>query len=318
MEKVRIGFIGCGGFSTGAVYPSLHHAPVDLAAVCDLDEVKARRNAKWFGADRFYTDRHQMYDKEELDAVFIITGPGGHYPLSIEAMERGYHVFIAKPPANTLEETTEMLKKSEETGKFLMINFQRRFGDAAQMAKEIMDSEEFGTPTHIQAKFCSGHYGSELHYLRDFAIHHFDLIRHFMGDIETVYAARNLTNNQASFAVSLKFKNGAAGGMHLSSQQLWGKKYDRIEITGEENYVILDGLWRLEHYTKNGNRFWEPSPDHRSQFLTGDAYAARHFAESIINNTQPIGNIHDGYEAMKLVKVLHENAGEVVFLDDVS
>ena len=111
MEKVRIGFIGCGGFSTGAVYPSLHHAPVDLVAVCDLDEAKAKRNAKWFGADRFY-----------------------------------------------------------------------------------------------------------------FAIHHFDLVRHFMGDFETVYAARDLTNNQASFAVSLKFKSGAVGGMHLSSQQLWGER----------------------------------------------------------------------------------------------
>ncbi|MBC8230740.1 Gfo/Idh/MocA family oxidoreductase, partial [bacterium] len=70
MEKVRIGFIGCGGFSTGAVYPALHHAPVDLVAVCDLNENLARRNAKWFGADRVYIDRHQMYDNEELDAIF--------------------------------------------------------------------------------------------------------------------------------------------------------------------------------------------------------------------------------------------------------
>jgi predicted dehydrogenase len=115
----------------------------------------------------------------------------------------------------------------------------------------------------------------------------------------------------------LKFKNDAVGGMHLSSQQLWGKKYDRIEITGEESYVILDGLWRMEHYAKDGNHFWEPSPDHRSQFLTGDAYAVRHFAESIINNIQPISNIRDGYEAMKLFKVLHKKAGEVVCLDEI-
>lgn len=79
---------------------------------------KCRRNAKWFGAERFYTDRHQMYDNEELDAIFIITGPGGHY-------------------------------------------------------------------------------ASEESYLKDFAIHHFDIVRHFMGDIETVYAVRNLTDNQA-------------------------------------------------------------------------------------------------------------------------
>ena len=55
MERLRIGFIGCGRHATKALYPSLRYAGIDLAAVCDIDENAARRNARWFGAERTYT-----------------------------------------------------------------------------------------------------------------------------------------------------------------------------------------------------------------------------------------------------------------------
>ena len=45
VEPVRLGFIGAGAMATFAVYPALHFAPIRLVAVCDLDEMKARRAA---------------------------------------------------------------------------------------------------------------------------------------------------------------------------------------------------------------------------------------------------------------------------------
>jgi len=74
-RKARLAFIGAGGFATSALYPNIHKVPqIDLVAVCDLDEEKARRNARNFGAREVYTDADTMLDEQEPDGVFVI-GP---------------------------------------------------------------------------------------------------------------------------------------------------------------------------------------------------------------------------------------------------
>src|SRR5205823_3093367 len=82
----RIGFIGCGAFSTSCLYPSLRllafglepygsEPEVELVACCDMDESLAERNARAFGFRRAYTDYRAMLDKEELDTVFVVMHP---------------------------------------------------------------------------------------------------------------------------------------------------------------------------------------------------------------------------------------------------
>ena len=54
MEKVRIGFIGCGFHSTEDLYPCLRciTARAGLVAVCDLKENLAKKDAKWSDFER--------------------------------------------------------------------------------------------------------------------------------------------------------------------------------------------------------------------------------------------------------------------------
>ena len=78
--KAKIGFVGCGGFSTGNLYPVIHTIPeFDLVAVCDLKEDLAKKNARNFGARRWYTDLDKMLSEEKLDGVIIVGLPKMHY-----------------------------------------------------------------------------------------------------------------------------------------------------------------------------------------------------------------------------------------------
>ena len=45
MEKIRVGFIGCGSHSGVRLYPSLRSAGLELVALCDLDETRSRARA---------------------------------------------------------------------------------------------------------------------------------------------------------------------------------------------------------------------------------------------------------------------------------
>jgi predicted dehydrogenase len=90
----RVGFIGCGRFATEAIYPALRYAAVDLMAVCSRTADKAERTARQFGARRWYTDYRAILSQEDLDGVFVITGPHSHPDIVCDVLERGRPVQL--------------------------------------------------------------------------------------------------------------------------------------------------------------------------------------------------------------------------------
>ena len=100
------------------MYPTFQFAPVDLIATCDLDEDRAKQFARQFGAHRHYINHQEMLEKEELDAVFIVTGYDKqnhplYPPLAIDCMRAGCHAWIEKPPASS---AAEMEENSRDSG----------------------------------------------------------------------------------------------------------------------------------------------------------------------------------------------------------
>ena len=75
----NIGFVGCGSHSTNNLYPMLKYSRCRLAAVCDLNEELARRNATIFGASKIYTDADKMLEGEKLDGVIVVGPPDMHH-----------------------------------------------------------------------------------------------------------------------------------------------------------------------------------------------------------------------------------------------
>jgi len=299
MDPLRVGSIGAGGFARHTIYPALHMAPVLLQAVADMDEARARAAAGKFGSGRWYTDWRKMVEAEDIEALIISMGPAARQGLVRDALEAGFHVITPKPPAPSLAETEELAEASARTGKTLMVNFQRRFSLGAREARKVMATPTFGKISQAHFSFCSGKYPSLETYLLDFAIHHFDLARHLVGEVATVSTFHNDINGQGSFACAVEYVNGAVGTMQLNSQRLWSRNYDRIEITGEGEYLVLDGLWAIEHYTQDGNRFTDNYSDQRNGELTGDGFSLTEFATAIREGREPVASIRDCVGTMR-------------------
>ena len=316
MEPLRVGFIGAGGFARHTIYPALHLAPVALQAVCDMDEAKAKDAAGKFGTGRWYTDRHKMWEQEDLEALIISMGPAPRQSLVREALEAGYHVFVPKPPSPSLADAVELAETAERTGRTLMINFQRRFSLGVSRAKEIMAQESFGELTQLFCSFCSGTYPTVQWYLLDFAIHHFDLAQYIAGPAKEIAVFHNEVGGQGSFAVAVEFENGAVGNLQLNSQRLWRRNYDRIEITGQEEYIVLDGLWEIAHYADSQNVFTDNYSDQRNGELTGDGHSLTEFVNAIRENREPIASINDCLKSMRLYEAVLERRKGVITLND--
>ncbi len=332
-EKLKVGFVGCGSHATRNIYPALKSARIDLVCTCDIDEEKARRNGRQFGALRHYTDHRKMFENEDLDAAFIIIDHQLHHEISIEALRNGFHVFVEKPPASSLKDTQEMERVSKETGKHVMVGFMERFATAFRIARKVIDKEDFGKVSLISSNWYSGPYPSFLDYLREFAIHHFDLFRHFAGNVDRVYAEKcQIAQDKISVVVTLLFKNGAVGTMNLGSSRQWNKNDERVEITGDGEFLTVDNRSRLLYYPKkdwvqlpriidevrepaSGQALsWEPNitiPDvhNHSGYLNGYVAEVVHFAEAVLAGKQPSPNISDGVAAMQLVDTVYRCAG---------
>lgn len=156
--EIRAGFIGCGSHSFRNIYPTFQFAPVNLVATCDLDGAKAQAFAQQFGASHAYTDHREMLERDDLDAIFIVTGYDNLgrplYPgLAVDCLRAGCHVWMEKPPAATCAEIEAMQMAAEEAGKNVMVGFKKMFFPANEKAQRLSTGDDFGRIALVRLEY---------------------------------------------------------------------------------------------------------------------------------------------------------------------
>lgn len=153
MRKVqKIGLIGAGQMAEYHVRGFLEGG-AEVAAVADMNLEKGNAfAAQWGFPGCAYRDLSSMFAAHpELDAVSIITPNKFHYPLVMEALKLGLHVFCEKPPALNSEEMRKMAETAEKTGKTLMFNLNNRARMDALHIKELIGAGKIGRINSAQA-----------------------------------------------------------------------------------------------------------------------------------------------------------------------
>ena len=309
-KSIRVGFIGCGRHATKMLYPSLHLARIELTAVCDVDEAKAKRNARWFGAESVYTDHRKMLENESLDAVLICTSPATHTPLALDCIEMGLPVFVEKPPARNLAEVERLREHSKALDVPVMMGTMKRHSLIYRRMKEIISAPDFGPIAVVEAKMALGwKNGNGFALLLDAGIHTLDLLRFLMGNVTGVtYHKYSLDETHTSYAISLKFEFGAVGTLSISDQQLWMRNNERVEITGNGQFILAENLIHLSHYRPDGEiSAWEPgfsipNDENSTLFIGGYAGELQSFTKAVIEGTPMQASIDDAYAALQIIK----------------
>ncbi|MBI2940151.1 MAG: Gfo/Idh/MocA family oxidoreductase [Chloroflexi bacterium] len=354
---VRIGFIGCGNHASQNIYPALRLGitgsptvtdPIgELVACCDLDESRARRNARVFGFQRCYADYRTMLDKEDLDCVFAIMHPRIQARIAIDCLEAGKPVFVEKPPTETLDDASADKEACERSGQFVMIAFMKRFSEPYRRTRELMQRPEFGLPTAYEARYNFGRYvAPEVYdFLNAFSCHHLDLARFFMGDVASVYAlyasrSGGVTGRPRTYAevlngrdraipqeeawlLSLQFTSGAIGFLQTNCLE---RVQERVTITGQGSWVVVDDWRRVTAYLGNTEipYYWEPNdqvPTDRLDLRTLHGYTGevRHFVECVRDRRVATPNIDDGIAHLRLEQAAKRSAlaGRPVALSEI-
>ena len=198
-RALRVGVVGCGNFGRKAYVQNVAGSPdASLTALCDMDEARAEGVAREFSDDRHpesrptvYTDYQQMIDRESLDIVMVATLGNVRPRVVIAALKGGAHVLAAKPMAPSLAEGEEMLETAKQADRLLMIGYNFRFRDDAQVVHRFIRDGGLGKPIFARAwSQASGVPAWGLHYIKSVSgggslantgIHPLDLAVWFLG-----------------------------------------------------------------------------------------------------------------------------------------
>ena len=191
------------------------HPDLELAGIVDPDPDR-RRHPTAPGFDR-------IEDVDvSADGIIIATPTDTHCALAEAAFEKGLHVLVEKPIAETLEETDRMIAASKAAGKHLLVGHHRRHHPHVAKLKNLLSDGHIGQPVVAQLIWCmrkpddyfdipwrAGMNGAPV---KQNLIHEVDTLRWLFGDIVEVIglgsnAIRQAERTESGGAI-LRFSSG--------------------------------------------------------------------------------------------------------------
>src|SRR2546423_1967783 len=258
---MRVAIIGAGWIAAEHAAILRRLDGVELTAVCDIDEQRARELA---GSGAVYTDWHELLDRETPDAVFVCTPPKLHRDAAVEALARGVHVYLEKPVARGLDDARAIVDAAENGEAVCAVGYQWRGVDVLDDLREALEGQELGLligigtgPTKSRPWFLNRAEGGGN--LLERASHGIDLERAVAGEVAAVQvtaganplaqSAGERGDIEDAAAISLRLANGAVG----SSSIAW----TRDGLPGRYSLDVLgsDSSLHLEldpHFTLSG------------------------------------------------------------------
>ncbi|WJH37052.1 Gfo/Idh/MocA family oxidoreductase [Paenibacillus sp. CC-CFT747] len=154
LGKRKVLLIGAGGFGRNH-FNELNRLQteglLEFAAVSDVRIPDAAMSVIREKGIRHYGDYRDMLAAEKgADIVIVSTPISFHAPMSIDAMEAGYHVLLEKPPGATIQEVDRIADAARRTGKRCAVNFMTPSSKAQRTIADTVASGALGEVKRIK------------------------------------------------------------------------------------------------------------------------------------------------------------------------
>jgi UDP-N-acetylglucosamine 3-dehydrogenase len=272
-KKLRVMILGAGAMARKHIEAYQRLANVELVAVVNRGEDRARAVCTAYGIPHYETDFVAALSKIEAEVVSVCLPTFLHPEMAIQAMKQGKHVLTEKPIALSLEEADAMIVAAEQTKRKLSVVFNRRFNTVFEECVRrlprigiplIYNTQEIRS---IRPKLAmhsrSGNGGPVI----DCCVHDFDMLLHLFGKPRSVYASghtfgsdkpslqkiRDLAVDTAQ--INVEFENGSRAYLLYawgfpSGQGYWQYR----EFMGPKGILRLMGEFgqEIHHYGEDG------------------------------------------------------------------
>ena len=274
-----------------------------------------------------------LCNDDRIDIICICTPSGLHLDPALTAITAGKHCIIEKPIETTLERCDRIIEAGIKHNVMISGIFPMRFSRVNIELKKAIDEGRFGKLVLGDAYikwYRNSDYYKDIKWRPDFnasgggavmnqGIHSVDLLRWFMGKVDSVSAFTGLVGHdnlqvEDVAVATLKFANGAMGVIEASTAINPGF-FRKIEILGTSGSVIIEEekiiAWEFEQETENDQKIREKySGDHRSGGGVSDPKAISDIGHlrQLLDIVKSLDNGHppsiDAMEARKAVELV--------------
>ncbi len=317
----------------------------ELRAACDVGDPERFRQLCEEYEVTGYRDYREMLEKEDLDAVTIVTPDHLHREIALAAIAAGKHVLVEKPLDTTVAGCEEIIAAAEDAGRLLMVDFHKRYDPYHIGMKQMVAAGKLG-----QVEYGYVHMEDRIEVSRDWCgpwaaqsspawflgVHFYDLARFLLGGAKgaRVYATgrkRKLValgiDTYDSIQAKVEFDNGA----HVTFDTSWvlpegfeAIVNQGIRLVGTEGLIECDSQDRGMRSvttadgqaTHNYGFIRERTDQHGRTIFEGYGIESiqhfGHLVNAIVSGTSlddledyPTGS--DGLEATRIAAGVHES-----------
>ena len=148
IRKIKVAAIGAGNrLNAYAEYACLHPEEMEIVAVVEPNEVRRKHCAERFHipSEYCFASWTQFFEYPPLaDAVFLCTPDHLHYQPALAALEKGYHILLEKPIAQTWQECQDIARKAQVYGRIVGICHVLRYHPYFRKFRQIVENGELG------------------------------------------------------------------------------------------------------------------------------------------------------------------------------
>ncbi len=273
--EIRMAIVGTGGMANMHAEAFNKISGVNITAVCDVDEARARLFARRHAPDAVVcADFARLLRDVPVDAVSVVTPDHLHAPLSLQALAAGTHILCEKPLATNYADARRMARAAAKAGVVNIVNFSYRNAPAIEAAARLVASGKIGEIVHVEASYrqswltsnawgdwktnptwlwrLSSKHGSR-GVLGDVGVHILDFATYPVGRVKSVQARlKTFANHKGrrigeyvldandSALMQVEFANGALGVIHATR---WASGHINsllLEISGTKGALRVD------------------------------------------------------------------------------
>lgn len=267
METTKIGIVGCGNIS-GIYFKNLCtvFSNVAVKSCADLDPERTAAKIKEYPGVQVCTLEEMLADPE-IKIIVNLTTPQGHFPVAMQAVAAGKHVYSEKPLTLTRDEGKALLAAAEKAGVMVGNAPDTFLGAGIQTCRRLIEDGVIGTPIGAQAfMLCHGHESwhpdPEFYYkvgggpMFDMGPYYLTALVSLLGPVKRVtgstrisFAQRTITSAKKNGQIIdvevpthvtgiMDFASGAIGTI-TTSFDVWASETPRIEIFGSEGSLSV-------------------------------------------------------------------------------
>ena len=340
MEDVRLAISGAGVIGRRHIKAITESARCVLVGIADpfpaTKELAEEAGIPCF--DSTDVMLASLVGARSIEGVIVATPTEHHLQPTLQALDAGVHVLVEKPIMATFAEAQQVIEKSANVQKHVLVGHQRRYYAQVHKARQMVQSGSLG-----QLVAVSGQWNMRKHvsyYNPDWRkkwkagpvltnlIHELDALRYICGEISSISAesshdVQNFEKEDVA-ALVVRFESGALGTFILSDQSTSPWSWE--SATGEnvsfpksgQNCIRFMGteaslefpnlvLWHHGDETPDWNHALQRQ---EIPMDLEDAYIAQvdHFAEVIRGGIEPRITAADAARSLQATLAVFESA----------